>query len=693
MDFKAAAAITAEHFDRNMAHLPLFTLDVNKKELFKLYLSELRAQNADPIFRTETVHNCNCCKSFISRYSKIVAVDENLNRIYLWDAPVEGTYKEVFKAMRTAVEECNIAHKFVESQIQCEKAKYKTTAKHTRLGFDQTIKHDPDTAKVLEMFNHWYIDLPNEHITTASKYSVTSNSSAAIYRLKKGLSFKEETFLEVMQQGEAKAILDYSMFEASVSNMASLASEYRKATAEGKGIEYIACKSITASSATLNFANSAIGTLLQDLDAGEELEIAIRKFNKKVSPENYKQAKAVVPLRKIAEAKKDLEEKGYMPSILRRPAIESDLKLMEGILYSNVDTLVVFKSYNVFDDLLNNQQPKLNTNSKGKPISIDDFLNNVVKGADTIELLFTEELANNLFYLTYGKHPESKSPFKWDNHFAQTLRGGTARKSTISKLVKAKGGRVNAPFRCSLIWNEEGNDASDLDLWCAETIGTQKEMIGFSSTKSPLSDGQLDLDTQYPDNETAIENIYYTDMPYEGEFLLFVNQYKDRGSKGFKAELAINGIEYSYNYPQPMNTGKDVDIATITIEKGQVSNITHHLEPAKIKIWRLTPGALHSVNLITTSPNHWGGKGFGHKHINFFLPDAIPEELCKPYNIEDLNTELNVHRKALQLVASSLSFNPVPEQLTGVCFNLDRADETPITVKVNNKLYQITPRL
>src|SRR5690606_2410131 len=52
------------------------------------------------------------------------------------------------------------------------------------------------------------------------------------------------------------------------------------------------------------FRNTAIGTLVSDLSEGMDLETAVRRFEGKVAPENYKRPKAIVTQRMVDDAMK-----------------------------------------------------------------------------------------------------------------------------------------------------------------------------------------------------------------------------------------------------------------------------------------------------------------------------------------------------------------------------------------------------
>ena len=70
-----------------------------------------------PVFRDpqSSEHNCNTCRNFFERYGNIVAVDEDLNIITMYDGETSDEYRESFRLMSELLKGAPIGGVFVET--------------------------------------------------------------------------------------------------------------------------------------------------------------------------------------------------------------------------------------------------------------------------------------------------------------------------------------------------------------------------------------------------------------------------------------------------------------------------------------------------------------------------------------------------------------------------------------------------
>lgn len=209
--------------------------------------------------------------------------------------------------------------------------------------------------------------------------------------------------------------------------------------------------------------------------------------------------------------------------------------------------------------------------------------------------------------------------------------------------------------------------------------------IYYGSKLSLKTSGNLDIDIRTPNGNLAVENITYPQLHnmLNGTYKLFVRQFSARNSKGFKAEIEFDGQLYSYTYDRPVHG--DIQVAEVTLKDGQFT--IKHLLPCKEgegvskEIWGLKTGQFHKVNLVCTSPNHWGDNNIGTKEYFFMLQDCKTPDAMKAFHVDQLNSELMANRKAIDLLGNYKTVEPTDKQLSGIGFNSTVRDEVVVKVK------------
>jgi hypothetical protein len=97
-------------------------------EIWDLYLKSFKD---DPIFRdpNSSWHNCNTCNNFIRRYGNIVAIDENLQIMSIFDISIKGEYAPVAKALSTVIGKSKIVDVFFETFNELNSLPYEACKK------------------------------------------------------------------------------------------------------------------------------------------------------------------------------------------------------------------------------------------------------------------------------------------------------------------------------------------------------------------------------------------------------------------------------------------------------------------------------------------------------------------------------------------------------------------------------------
>jgi hypothetical protein len=681
-----------QQFDKLQSTGKLFRSKLTGQQVWDIYLAGF---TPDPVFRdpNSSIHNCNLCKNFIRRYGNIVAIDANFGIISMWDNITNAEYAHSAQQVAKALRQAEIGDVFFETFTELNNLPYecclKTNTKF-QLGVAKNVKrYTKEEAEKygvvkpneIREFHHLHLFLNKEFVDMSGK---SIESIMAEYRDAKNVF---QRGLQEISIDTLKLVKDLIIQGSLLDGQAHL---FKIDAIIPKKLifDQLSAKErdnwLWENSYRFQFAkfkNELIGVLCSELSEGEELNKACQSWNKRVDPVNYMKAVAPITKKQIEDARKFVEENGYEESFNRRFATIDDIKASE-ILHVNVGQGTI-PSVSIFDNVKSTStRHKRNEFDGVEEVSIEKFMADILPGCTSVEAFLTAKHEMNLVSLTTANVKESKPIFKWTNNYSWTFNGNLAGKSQIKEVVKEKGGNVEGVLRFSLIWNESGSDNSDLDAWCREASGYK---IGYSTGYrkdrgdqfSPCM-GQLDLDNTDPNFKLAVENIYFKDIAKlkNGDYCFWVNQYFNRGSKGFKAEIECNGEIYSYEYNKPVH--EDVQIATVTYNAmTKTFNIIHQLPTTIISkdLYSLPTEQFHKVNLVCLSPNHWDENNVGNKHYFFMLEGCKSPISIRSFHAENLIPELAAHRKVLEVLGNTTMVEPTDKQLSGLGFNATVKDE------------------
>lgn len=689
-----------QQFDRICTLGKLFRSKLTGQQVWDLYISSF-PQDSNPIFRDpeSTTHNCNLCKNFLRRYGNVVAIDENYQIVTMFDNIESAGYTEVAAALSNVLKANGIGEVFFETFTELNSLPYESCSKSNttfKLGIDRNIKrYTKEEAEKfgvvkpneLRTFNHLYLQLPAAFVYMESK---SVESIMADYRDAKNVFLRAmetislDTFNLVKDLIHQGSLLDGQTHLYKIEQIVPLALEFQIIP------NYLRDNWAWVKSYKLPFAkfkNELIGVLCTELAEGKELNEACQAWNKRVDPANYMKATAPITKRQIEEAQIFVEENGYVESFNRRFATIDDIRASE-ILHVNVGNGAL-KQVSIFDGVRSTSTRHKRTEfDKVEEVSIETFMQNILPSCTSVEAFLINSHEGNMVSLTTSKVKESKPIFKWDNNYSWTFNGNLAGKSQIKEAVKNAGGRVDGVLRFSIMWSGDGIDNSDLDAHCIEP-NTHEIYYG---DKRSSTGGNLDIDITQPLSQMpkgAVENIIYPrveTMP-NGAYKFFIHQFNSRNSKGFKAEIEVNGELYSYEYNNPV-AGK-IHIAKVTLSNGKFT-INHVLVPTdgvgvSKEIYGLNTGEFHKVNLICLSPNHWEPNNVGNKHYFFMLDGANTPVSIRSFHAENLIPELATHRKVLEVLGNTTMIAPADPQLTGLGFNATVRDELIVRLQGTHK--------
>ena len=676
----------------------LYRVNVTGEQLWDAYMSGFEN---DPVFRdpNSSVHNCNDCKHFIHRYANLVVL-KDFEFKSIFDFPIPDAEKEEYEksitAMLNLVKNAKIVSQFCMTTDDLTRYSYTkcSTKYHSHLGICKSVKRytkeEADKYGVVKpnevvTFNHFYLELPNNVFTSSSRTTstaLTAKSVADKESLVKTMEeFSTDTITTVIELIEQNAILNGSSYLVSLKELLHVKQEW--STTPKDKLELWYWNTSRKEKSIRGIRGSVMGTLLSDIESGMDLVQACKSWNVKVDPVNYKRAKSPITKTQIAVAQKFVEENGYVESFTRRCATMRDIEASEILHIHNSEKAPI----SIFDAV---KTTTSNNNSKidnAKEIAIEDFMKNILPSSTSVEVFFENKHKNNLVTLITAENKESKPIFQWSNNFSWTYIGNLSGKSQITQAVQKAGGVVDAPFRFSIMWNEDGRSIVDFDAHC---VYNNSEHIYYGSKRGHLTKGTLDVDMIRPHN-TGVENIYWGDLSTlkNGEYVFIIRNFDGGRNTGVKAELYTPVGTFSYEINKEVK--EDVVIAKVEVKNQQIISIEHGIEPSikSEEIYGLSTQQWHPVNLICLSPNYWQNN-VGNKHYFFFIDGCKAEDSIRGFHNEFLCSDLTPHRKVLDVLAHTMQVKTTEDQLSGLGFNATVSDELIVRVKGSkNQIFKI----
>lgn len=647
MDFKILSDAVNKQFSM-MAKHNLFRAGVTKDELWDNYLESF-PEGSNPIYKERTEHDCQCCRQFIRAAGNAVAIIDN-QMISIWDVEVGGYYQVVADHMSAMVRNCIVVDTFLHYE------------RHIGVKSNHQETEDGDII----MWNHFHYNLPTSYVKSKDDIgTILSDVRSGFQAFNRSLDEITidalDTVLELIAQ---KSIYRGEEHERAVKAFRKYKKSYEEVI-ECERMEW--CWVVSAEAGSMNrFRNSAIGTLIVDISNGVELDSAVKMFESKVAPHNYKRPKALITQKMIKEAEDDFIKLGYEGAELRRYAVEEDLTI-NNVLFANRDSKKKMKS--VFDEMAEDVIVNPRDLKKVEEVGIKTFINDILPKCTAVEMMMENRLENNLVSLIAPQISDSKNMLKWGNNFSWAYNGEVA--DSMRERVKSAGGKVDGVLRFSLQWNDENDNGSDLDAHCHEPRGNH---ICFRNQLNRTTGGNLDVDNIDPRGKVAVENITWPslDRMQEGEYKFSVHQYSPRNNNsGFTAEIEYDGEIYSYAYNKPVRHGEYIKVAHVKFSKKDGLTFISSLPSSQVtrEVWGLSTNSFQPVKMVMHSPNHWDGEETGNKHYFFMMRDCINDLPARGFFNEFLDERLTKHRKVFEVMGSKMKTPVTNSQLSGLGFS------------------------
>jgi hypothetical protein len=620
----------------------------------------------------------------------------------IWDFDVgDSAYQPVFDAMSKFLHEKPVTDIFVTSEQS--------------FGVDHN--HEEAGDKIIT-WTHFHYELPQKFVNREGGLTLDTikgrlrDTRNVFKRSLEELS--EDSILTVLELTAQKSLykgeewtpvlnkfLDYKREYLRIKGLIPRIGELPMPTADsklvtwGENLQYFADnwiweQSVTVGDVVGKIRNHAIGTLLQNITDGKDLNEAATAYEKMVAPENYKRPKAIYTQKMVEQAQKQIMELGYLDSLPRRFATLDDITV-NNILFANRDASKRIEG-SVFDQMKEGLGVNPKSFDRIDSISIETFLKDVLPKTRNVELLFEGRHSRNLMSLIAPQNKNAKSMLKWDNNFSWAYAGNVT--DAMKERVKAAGGKVDGVLRFSIQWNESGKNQNDFDAWCKLP---DRDQIGFLKKINHPSRGELDVDVLKPsipphcnfgrgavgleDNghgsKIAVENITWPDTDFmpEGVYEFFVNCYSNRGGlDGFRAEIEFSSQIFHFGYPKAMRDSENIVVAKVKYSRKEGFSIVESLEStsqfASRELWGVKTNQFVPVSVVMLSPNYWDGQqGIGNMHYFFMLKDCINPETPNGFFNEYLNNQLLEHKRVFEALGSMMRVKDTKDQLSGLGFS------------------------
>ncbi len=633
----------------------LLKVDISKEDIREAYLMSF-PEGTNNIYIERTEHDCSTCNNFIGNVGNMVLLHSDGTLETVWDIDINGLeskYVVVSSEMATLIKRTPLLTEFIVSE--------------GRYGQDQTVqtREDEDGGTTIISWNHFDLTVPRKYISDSVGEVIGSfNSTRMVFeRALNEISLSSiETVLDLINE---KQLYRGDSVKSVVEDFKKNKLAYDSTTKKSE-YTFSMCTKVR----NPNIRNSSIGQLLTNISNGDDLTVAVNKYESMVAGPNYKRPTAVVTEAMAKKMLEFIEDEGLEPSIYRRHATIRDVNINDVIFADKTSSRVMKGSLS--DVVLSGIGKSLDASTTD--INIDDFIDKVIPTAKKIEVLLENKHIDNFVSITAPVNAGSKNLFQWDNNFAWSYNGNMT-DTNITKRVKQAGGNVDGFCRASLSWENK----DDLDI-SVELPDDAK--IYYGNEYDYRTGGRLDVDmnvNSYDAVRGAVENIVWKDKEklHSGTYKVYVHNYQKRETDnyGFQIELKMNEVVQQFSYNRTVKDGEFVFVCSFDYNRQNdefiLSSVGNGVSSSSSSsdVWGLSTNEWVNVSTMMLSPNYWGENVSGNRHYMFMLEDCKNPEKTRGFYNEYLRFDTKEHRKAFEYLGGKMMCEYDEEQLSGIGFS------------------------
>ncbi|AMB48309.1 hypothetical protein [Methylobacterium sp. AMS5] len=368
----------------------LFTTDVDTDALYETYLSKVPAGQRQ-------YHTCNCCKTFIRNFGGLVYIaDDGRQFPAIWGSQqAPETYLAAVDHMRVLVREARVTGVFLSKE---------------------RMWGTPEAGG----FTHFAIQPHREQVfmdRAKSAFEAMAEKRQDYGTLSHGLiDYKADVVAQALNLLKADVLASSEKFVDAAQFLHELHST--RAGKRGAAANNVVWKAVAMAPAGWAKPRSTmLGTLLDALKIGKDVEQLKREFGAKVAPLRYQRAQVAPTTGNIAVAEKKIERLGLAPSLKRRHARIEDLTL----LWQPKAVRVAPAAGGVFGHLKakgTQRMASLDVVARAPaPITWSKFARTVLPDALKIEVLTATMM--KMIGLTAAVEPDSPPILLWDREEAR----------------------------------------------------------------------------------------------------------------------------------------------------------------------------------------------------------------------------------------------------------------------------------
>lgn len=680
--FPTFAKIVAASFQSIVKAPQVYVTGVDGDELYRRYITAF-PEGTNPVYRKQTEHECSSCRHFIRRAGNVVAIDDGGAVRTVWDeAAFRAPYP--YNAVADTLRDVVCAEGISDL--------YRVSQKENSFGAAATRSMDEGGKAITH--NHLYTDAIPKSLQAASPDQVRGDYRTTVQVFTRGLVELSPSAIDtVLSLIEANNLYRGAEHRTAIVQFKAAQSAYLQMPEGSRGRNTFAWTHATGPAS--RFRNTVIGTLVQDLSEGVDVERAVASFEQKVAPTNYKRTSAIITPMMVKKAMETIKDLWLEGALERRFAVIGDVSVND-VLWVDGSVKPAMKG-GLADVLMktataSNPQSTKKDEERAEDIGLDDFIEEVLPTTTGMEILLKGEHLGNLMSLTAPVHSEPRQLFRWDNDFAWSYAGGVA--DGIAERVKRAGGKVDgATLRVSLSWF----NFDDLDLHIHEPSGRGLAGVRdhiYYANKHGASGGVLDVDMNAGGGTTRepVENVVWMDKMPSGAYRVVVNNYAKRESSnvGFVVEIENAGKLSHYSYNKAVLDRQDVHVVTLRVKEGRIDSVemgnpTITASNISQTRWGLTTEQYVPVDVVTLSPNYWGDNAVGNMHTFFVLRGAQNDEPTRGIYNEFLHPRLEPHRKVFEVIGDKTKCQPTDGQLSGLGFSSTKKTSFFVRVQQGKK--------